>query len=529
MRKYLFLLVFLYSSWVGAQTSSNAPTAPQSGGVLKFAIVGEPTNYDCHAQSSFSFIHAVRPHYSTLLAIDAAKYPAVKGDLASSWSLSEDRLTYTFKLKNGVRFHDGTALTAEDVRASYERIRRPPPGVTSVRAERYADIASIETPDAHTVVVKLARPNNAMLLNFASPFDCIYSAAKLKDDPKFPERDVLGSGPFVFDAHTPGTQWSGKRYANYHDKGRPYLDAYAAMFMPRERIGAALAAGDIHAEFRGLAPADLDRATRALGARAVVQESPWACAMVLTFNTQKKPFDRGRVRRALSLAIDRWSGAQTVSKLSMVRQVGGLSRPGSAMALSGQELMAQPGFAKDIDASRAQARKQLHEAGVADLSFTLTNRLSDTLYGPVGDFLVAQWQQIGVTVRHERHAPREFLNALQRDTPPFDAALDFACDYADEPNLQLARYLSHDRTATNYSQHSDRTLDTLFDRQSAEADRRKRYELVREFERRALRLAYSVPVLWWHRAVVMDRNVRGWQVTPSHYLGQDLAEVWLAK
>ena len=76
--------------------------APQTGGVLKFAVVGEPTNYDCHAQSSFSFIHAVRPHYSTLLAIaatDAAKAPTVKGDLAQSWTVSEDRLTYTFKLK----------------------------------------------------------------------------------------------------------------------------------------------------------------------------------------------------------------------------------------------------------------------------------------------------------------------------------------------------------------------------------------------------------------------------------------------
>jgi peptide/nickel transport system substrate-binding protein len=167
--------------------------------------------------------------------------------------------------------------------------------------------------------------------------------------------------------------------------------------------------------------------------------------------------------------------------------------------------------------------------GVADLSFTLTNRISETLYGPVGDFLVDQWRQIGVTVRHERHAPRDFLNALLRDTPLFDAVLDFACDHADEPNLQFARYLSHDRTATNVSHHTDRTLDSLFDRQSAEPDRRKRHELIREFEHRALRLAYSVPVLWWHRAVVMDRNVRGWDITPSHYLGQDLAGVWLAR
>jgi peptide/nickel transport system substrate-binding protein len=528
MHKYLILLIFLCSPCV-PRVAAQAPAVPQRGGELKFAVAGEPANYDCHAQSSYSFVHAVRPHYSTLLAIDAAKYPAVKGDLAASWTISEDRLTYTFKLKSGVRFHDGAALTSADVKASYERIRKPPPGVTSVRAEHYADIAAIDTPDAQTVVFKLSRPNNAMLIHFASPFDCIYRAARLQDDAKFPERNVLGSGPFVFDAHTPGAQWRGKRHAQYHEKDQPYLDAYSVKFLPRERMVDALAAGDIHAEFRGLAPADRNRVATALGTRASVLESPWSCAMVVTFNAAKKPFNSGRVRRALSLAIDRRDGAAALSKVSLAKHAGGVSRPGSPMSLSEQELTAQPGFGKDIDAARAQARKQLQEAGAAGLTFTLTNRESATLYGPTGDFLVAQWREIGVTVRHERLEPRAFVEAIHREPPVFDAALDFACDYADEANLQLARHLSHDRTATNYSHHTDRTLDNLFDRQSGEADRRKRYELIREFERRALRLAYSVPVLWWQRTVVMDRHVRGWHITPSHYIGQDLAEVWLAK
>lgn len=503
--------------------------APQRGGVLQFAVVGEPANYDCHAQSSFSFIHAVRPHYSTLLAVDSAKYPAVKGDLAASWTVSEDQLTYTFKLRSGVRFHDGTPLTSEDVRASYERIRRPTNGVQSVRAERYADIKSIETPDAQTVVFKLTRPNNAMLLYFASPFDCIYSAAKLRDDPKFPERNVLGTGPFVFESHAPGMRWSARRFEQYHEKGKPYLDGYVAQSLSRAGVVEGLAAGRLQAEFRGLAPADRGRVSAALGERATLLESPWACAMVVTFNNVKKPFDSVRVRRALSMAIDRWGGAQALSGVSMVRQPGGLMRPGSPLSMSERELMTQPGFGKDIESARAQARKLLQAAGAADLSFVLTSRQSETLYGPVGDYLVDQWRHIGVTVRHERHAPRAFLEALQRENPPFDAALDFACEYADEPNLQLARYLSHDRTATNYGQHFDRTLDTLYDRQSGEPDRRKRYELIREFERRALRMAYTIPLLWWHRAVVIDRSVRGWTITPSHYIGQDLADVWLAK
>ena len=135
MHKYLFLLLFFVPARAVAQEV-------QAGGVLKFAVVGEPSNYDCHAQSSFSFIHAVRPHYSTLLAIDATKYPAVKGDLAAAWSVSEDRLTYTFKLKTGVRFHDRSALTSQDVQASYERIRRPPHYASSPIATSCAAFSS---------------------------------------------------------------------------------------------------------------------------------------------------------------------------------------------------------------------------------------------------------------------------------------------------------------------------------------------------------------------------------------------------
>src|ERR687896_2146989 len=69
--------------------------APRPGGLLKFAVSAEPPNYDCHANSSFAFIHPVRPHYSTLLKFDSAKYPAIKGDLAESWTVAKDGLTYT--------------------------------------------------------------------------------------------------------------------------------------------------------------------------------------------------------------------------------------------------------------------------------------------------------------------------------------------------------------------------------------------------------------------------------------------------
>src|SRR5215216_5498963 len=83
-----------------------AEQTPRNGGLLKFAVGAEPPNYDCHANSSFAFIHPVRPHYSTLLKFDSVKYLAIKGDLAESWTVAKDGLTYTFKLRQGVKFHD---------------------------------------------------------------------------------------------------------------------------------------------------------------------------------------------------------------------------------------------------------------------------------------------------------------------------------------------------------------------------------------------------------------------------------------
>jgi len=204
---------------------------PKRGGTLSFAVVAEPPNYDCHANTSFAFVHPVAPHYSTLLKFDGPAYPKIIGDLAKSWTVSTDGLTYTFKLNEGVKFHDGSPLTSADVKASYERIANPPAGVVSVRKAYYADIGSIETPDAATVVFKLKAPNGSMLTSFASPFDCIYSAAKLAQNPRYPETEIMGSGAFTFVQHVKGSYWEGKRFDAYFRKGMPYLDGYKAFFV----------------------------------------------------------------------------------------------------------------------------------------------------------------------------------------------------------------------------------------------------------------------------------------------------------
>src|SRR5437879_4094611 len=106
---------------------------PVRGGILEFGIhAGDPPTYDCHASSVFSIIHLLSPHYSSLLKIDTEYYPKVISGAAESWTDSPDAKTYTFHLSPNIKFHDGSPLTSEDVKATYDRIRNPPPGVTSV-------------------------------------------------------------------------------------------------------------------------------------------------------------------------------------------------------------------------------------------------------------------------------------------------------------------------------------------------------------------------------------------------------------
>lgn len=502
-----------------------ADPSPKSGGTLEFAVLVEPGNYDCDANISFAFLHPIAPHYSTLLKFDAANYPQIVGDLAESWNVSVDGLTYTFKLRRNVLFHDSSKMTSADVKASYERIIGPPPGVVSARRVDYATISSIDTPDPFTVVFHLNAPDAAMLANFASPWNCIYSAGKLAEDPHFPETHILGTGPFLFVEHVKGDHWTGKRWDKYFQPGKPYLDGYKADFLNGPAVMAAYKSGRIQAEFRGVTPAQRDELVGALGERINVSESPWLSQLLVVFNTKKAPFNDERVRRALSLAIDRWGAAEKLQGSTFLRYVGGLMRPGSSWATPEADLVKLPGFGRDIAASRAEAKKLLAEAGLQDPKLSLLVRDIPVPHYAGADLLVESWREIGITTTQVRRNIWDWQTTV--DAGNFDVALDFSGDFYDDPTIQLIKYVSPDLSPVNYSAATDRLLDALFVGQAVTRDRVLRAQIVRDFERYALNDAYTVPLLWWNRIVVTSSKLKGWNITPSHFIGQDLTDVWL--
>jgi peptide/nickel transport system substrate-binding protein len=514
----IFAAMALTSAAAEAQT-------PKRGGILNFAAVAETSAYDCHGSQTFALLHPVTPQYSLLVKWDATENSQIIGDLAKSWTISPDGLTYTFTLHEGVKFHDGSALTSADIKATFERIANPPEGVISVRKERFVDVAAIETPDPTTVVFKLKAVNASFMALLASPFNCVYSAAKLKQNPKYPETEVMGSGAYQMVEHVRGSHWTAKRFDGYFRQGLPHLGGYKVYFVKNTAVVPGLLGGQFDAEFRGQNPSERDQLLSRAKDRWVVHEGPWATVMLLVFNTSKKPFDDIRVRQALSLALDRYTGGNNLSKISIMKHVGGIMRPGSEWALSNAELEKQVGYSRDIEKSRAEARKLLKEAGAENLKIKLFNRTVAEPYTPTGIFVIDEWRKIGVATEHLQVETKTYFDSLVGGN--FDVAIWPATEPADDPTGQLYYFISHQASTMSYARHTDEKLDEFYDKQNRTLDAAERKRLVHEADRYALTQAYKVPILWWNRIIVHHKKIKGWTMSPSHFQGTNLVDVWL--
>jgi peptide/nickel transport system substrate-binding protein len=499
---------------------------PVRGGTLNYGVAGGPHTLDCHAGNSFAVLHHLGPHYSTLLKIDNKNYPKVTGDLAESWTVSDDHLTYTFKIRPNVKFHDGTPLTSEDIRASFERIMNPPPGVVSSWRSQYSDVKSVEAPDKDTVVFHMSAPNSGMLSIFASPWACIYSAAKLKEDPKYPEKTVMGTGPFQLVEYVPGSHWTGKRFDGYFRPGLPYLNGFKAIALSSTALINALAGGQIDAEFRGVAPADQQRIQASRGASMRFEEAEGMGLFMVSFNTKVKPFDDIRVRRALTLAVDRWSGIQPMSRISTLKYVSAFQRPGAPDALPQAELEKLPGFGRDIKAARAEAKRLLAEAGVPNLKFTLINRGPDMPYAPFALYVIDQWRQIGVTVDQQVVDTANW--AQRRTSGNFSVIVDVTGDWGEDPSFVLVRYLSASNSFNNPTGFDDPKIDAMFEAQKLEFDPVKRKQKVNELESYIVEQVFTMPVFRTVRLLPLATKVKNFDVVPAHIYYGDLSEVWLS-
>ncbi|MCZ6607311.1 MAG: ABC transporter substrate-binding protein, partial [Alphaproteobacteria bacterium] len=343
------------------------------------------------------------------------------------------------------------------------------------------------------------------------------------------KKNINGTGAFRFVQHQPGSFVEGKAYDRYHHIGKPYLDGYKAISAPKMALRLQAIRGDrASIEFRGFPPKARDDLVKALGDKITVQESDWNCVLLFTPNQKRKPFDDVRVRKALNLAVDRWGGSKYLSKIAIVKTVGGVVFPGHPLAATKAELVKLTGFGTDLKKNRAEARRLLKEAGVKEgFTFDFSNRGVDQPYKVVGTWLVGQWKKIGLVAKQRVQPSGPFYNTL-RKTGDFDVSIDFNCQSVINPIADVTKFLGS--SGSNYGHYDDPVLEKIYDRllrAETASDQRK---IMREYENRAINeMAHLGITLWWYKINPHRSYVKGWKIAPSHYLNQSLDQIWLDK
>jgi ABC-type transport system substrate-binding protein len=354
----------------GSKFKLAAPEAnAKRGGVLRYGITMRPPHLDFHQSGTINNLGSQACMYDNLIRYNPNDSgQTIIPDLAHSWEIAKDGKTYTFHLRKGVEFSDGAKLTSADVKATFDRITKPPVGISIPRSSLFKSVDSVEAPDDHTIQFKLAvpRPADFIMGAIASGWNGIVRKKTLEDNNYNLRKtlEVPGTGPFQSVRRVEQEIWEMKRNDNYWNEGLPYLDGiefyHALPFSPE--LGSSLLAGRIDYA-RLIDPVTRKEVDKTPGLTGVdyyqsVIQATW-------MNAKKGPLADPRVRRALHLVLDREVLVEVVKDVAPM-MVGGFIYPFSANATPKDEMKKRLGYQDDQSASIAEAKKLMAAAGYAD-------------------------------------------------------------------------------------------------------------------------------------------------------------------
>ncbi len=334
---------------------------PKRGGTLTLAFGVTTSNYDMQQGAANTVLCHMYNNLIRLNIVDGLK--TIVPDLAEKWDMTPDGLSYTFKLRSGVQFHDGAPLSSADVVATYNRMIFPPMGIVSLLKDRFSNVTKIEAVDPLTVKFTLSQPSAIFLLILTDTTQAIYSKKTLDANNNDLRKVQVapGTGPFMFKSYKEAEAWTFVKNPNYWNKDLPYLDTlqliHVAAWSDR---GTAVLTGQADMSWNvsketwdeGAKKSDTTKTNRLgnFGAYEVI------------INTKQKPFDDPRVRRAINLALNKQG---LITAFSTQEQID-LSRwvpHGGEFATPREKIATLPGYRADKTQDIADAKKLLADAG----------------------------------------------------------------------------------------------------------------------------------------------------------------------
>ena len=513
---------------------SGAPAwAQKQGGTLRVSSSANPSSLSVHEEVSITTVQKISAVFSNLVMFDPANKAnsptAIIPELAESWAWDPSGTKLTFKLRSGVKWHDGKPFTSRDVKCTWDRLTDKEPGYFRKNPRRiwYANLKEMTVNGDNEVTFNLDRAQPSLLSMLASGmapvYPCHVEARIMRTAP-------VGTGPFKFSEFKSNEVVRLVRNPDYWKPGRPYLDAIEQRVMPnRSTRTLALIAGELDMTSSGDINAPVRRDIKSSAPHMVCVPGPTNVSANVLINSAKSPFNEPKLRKAVALGLDRQGFIDIMSHGESRISGAMMALPEGLWGMPKNIMDKLPGYSGSLAERQAEAKKLMESLG-----YTASNRLKIkvstrdfTTYKEPAVILVDQLNKLNFEAELEIIESSIWFGRAARQE--YAIAFNLTGSAIDDPDVTIVENFAC-KSENNFTKYCNPQVETLLEQQSAERDLEKRKKLVWEVERV---LAEDVA-----RPIISHGSTgQCWQPYVKGYVRQDnsiynqwrLEQVWLDK
>jgi peptide/nickel transport system substrate-binding protein len=518
---------------LAASLLASPALAQKQGGVLKVYLWDSPASMSIHEESTIAAEGPMMGVFNNLVIyrqdVPQTSLQSIVPDLASDWSWDEDKTRLTFRLRQGVRWHDGKPFTARDVQCTWdllsgktsEKLRLNP------RKSWYRNLEQVTTEGDYEVTFHLKRPQPSFIALLASGWSPVYPCHV---SPRDMRARPIGTGPFKFVEFKPNEVIRVTRNPDYWKQDRPYLDGIEWTIIKNVSTGVlAFVAGKVDLTSPYLLQIPVLRDVKSQAPEAICEVVPLNANRNVIINRDAPPFNDPDLRRAMALSLDRMALIDILTEGQ--GNVGGVMQPPpeGIWGMPPDMLKALPGYDPDLRKNRAEARKI-----IAKLGYGAANRLKITVsarntpqYRDPAVILIDQLKEVYIDGELEPIDTVQWYPKVMRKD--YTVGLNLTANGLDDPDQTLYENFACGAEG-NYDGYCNPEVDQLIDQQSMQFAQERRKELVWAIERK---LAEDVarPILYHIRAgTCWQPYVKGFNLmVNSAANGARMEDVWLDK
>src|SRR5216684_5582155 len=504
--------------------------AQKSGGILRIPFGTSPASMSIHEEATIAVLGPMMGVFNNLIMFDQHvpqnSLSSIVPDLAESWTFGEDGKSLTFKLRQGVKWHDGKPFTAKDVKCTWELIAGTSAEKLRVNPRKswYRNLEEVSVDSDYQVTFNLKRPQPSFIALLASGWSPVYPC-------HVPPREMrlkpVGTGPFKFVEFKPNEGIKVTRNPDYWKKDRPYLDGIEyTIIQESSTADLAFVSGKFDLTFPFELSVPRYNNMRARVPDAVCELSPGTINTHLLINRAQPPFDNPDLRRAMALTIDRKAYVDTLGQGE--GEIGGILQPPPAglWGMPPDQIAKLPGYGLDVQKNREEARALMRKLGYSPdnrLKIKVTTR-DWSLYRDPAVLLIDQLRQIYIDGELDLVDTAQYFPKIQRKQ--YTVALNLQTAGPDpDPTVQLFYGCGSN---LNWDNYCNPEMDKMIEAQSREGDAAKRKQILWTIERK-LADDDVRPIIFYRRGGTCERPyVKGLTImVNSIFNSWRMEDVWL--